>query len=212
MTDVPISKTIPSTGFALNSRWRTAGGGTLLVAAALLLVATLLEAGTLGDPSARTPLFWLFVAVFAVCSVLFLVATILLAFGRRRDDGIVGDSVLGKVSLLAFGALWLVSQAAYLIGTYFAASDALLATSTVLSLVMIVGAAIGGIVIAVRGIATGPARWSLLLAVVISVVTSTIAGGTSAVGLITAMHVISSLGLMYVGLTYLRARRIPARW
>jgi hypothetical protein len=198
----------------VQSRTRTLGGETILAASILLLAATLVEMATLPSPSDHTAVFWIYFVLFAISSVLFALATYLLAFGPTGGSGIVGASRLGKFALLAFGVFWLIGQAFYLVGTYFVAgphSSAYLTTSTVLTLVALIGALVGAIVIARVRIANGAARWSLIAAVVLSAITGAVAGGSTSVPLITVMHVISSLGLIFAGVTYVLHSRHQAK-
>ncbi len=189
---------------------RPTGGSVFFIASVLLIVATLLELPLLGHPSDRGALFWLFTVSFALAAIGYLLGSLQLAFGARP---VTGPSELAKAGLTVFGVFWLVAQALYLVGAYLAPADTLLLVSTILSLVMILGGLVAGIVIAARGTVTGIARWSLLIGVIVSGVTGAIAGGGSA-GLVTALHLVSAVVLALVGFSFLlsapRAASAPA--
>ncbi len=190
-------------------RWQTTGGGTFLAAAALLAVATLFEYPLLNDPSSRTVIFWIFVVLFAGSAILFLIASSALAFGSTGSNGIIGRSVLGKVGLLGFGVFWLLAQGIYLLWAYFLTapdSSAFETLTTVLTILMFASATLAGVMVAVKHIATGIARWSILIGLVISAIASTAARSTSSAELLTVLYVVSALVLAFVGVTYLRAR------
>ncbi len=206
MTDItsaaPESRTTP-TGAA---RWRVAGGAPLLLAAVLLLVATLIEAAVLPHPDRHDGLFWTFAALFALSSILFLVAAVPLAFGTDGEDGVVGSSATGRTALLAFAVFWILAQGLYLVGTYLAPASGWLAASTVLSILMLACAAVAAVVVVMRHVVSGAARWSMLGAVVVSAVTGGVASGTDDVTIVTVMHCLSAAGFAAVAISYLTAR------
>ena len=195
-------------------RWRILGGGTLLVAALLLLLASILEANPITHPADHDAGFWLFAIVYSLSSILFLLAVFPLAFGSSGSNGIVSDSALGKTGLIAFGVFCLVSRELYLVGTYFTnrtATDTASNLSNLASLLLFVGAIIAGIVIARRGVAQGIARWSMLIALAISLITTALTFTTDATATIRVLDCISALGQAFAGYTYLTAKTTRTR-
>ncbi len=182
---------------------RRRGGAVLLVASLLLVIATFCEAPLLDHADDRSGLFWWFVVAFILSAVGYLVAALLLALGRAA---IAARSAAARTGLIAFGVLWLVAQVLYLFGTYLTPSDGLLLTSTILSLLMLVGGLVAAIVIGVRALLGGVARWSLLVGVLVSGVTGAIAAGSDSAVLVTVLHAISAAVLALVGLAYLLGR------
>ncbi len=197
-----MTQTIPST----RNGSRTAGAGAFAAAAVLLLVATLLELGTLPHPSDHGGLFWLFFVVFAVSILLFAYAVFPLALGSKGGNGIVGPSALGTIGLIAFGIFWLVSQVFYLISTYFSPNSALDTVSTVFIGLAFIGGIIAAIVIIRAGVEKGIARWSLLVAVIVSLVTGAISAAVGDLVLTTVMEIVSTLAQLLVGVSYLPSR------
>jgi hypothetical protein len=181
--------------FPVHSRSRIRGGATLLIAALLLVVATVCEAPILGDADSRGGLFWIFAIAFGLSLIGFLIASLVLGIGS--------DAVAARIGFIAFGVLWFVAQGLYVIGTYLAPSDGLLATSTILSVLMLVGGLVAAISVGAQGLLHGAARWSLLVAVIVSGVTGGIGGATDSSGVITVLHLLSAVGLAVVGVTYL---------
>ncbi len=187
----------------MNSSSRIRGGAALLIASLLLVVATVCEAPLLDDSHPGGPLFWVFVVTFVLASIGYLVAVLLLVAGPGARTA---AWVAARIGLIAFGVLWLVAQVLYLFGAYFTPSDGLLLVSTILSLLMIVGGLVAGIAIGARAIVRGAGRWSLLIGVLISGITGGIVGTSTSSVLATVLHLISSVALALVGVTYLLAR------
>jgi len=182
----------------MNAASRTRGGTTLLVASLLLLVATLVEGPLIGASALDPALFTVFLVAFSLSLVGYLVAGLLLAAGTSH--------AAARVGLILFGVLWLVAQGLFLFGAYFTPSDALLLTSTVLSVVQLLGGLVAAIVIGARGLILGVGRWSLLVGILVSAVTGGIASSAPSAVLLTVMHSISAIGLALVGVTYLVSR------
>lgn len=175
------------------------GGAVLLISSLLLIVATFVEQPLLGHPTTDGGLFWTYLVTFGLASIGYAIAGALLA----ERGSIAGSSVLGRLGLLGFGIFWLVSQVLYLIGTYLTPSDAVLAVSLVFAILMIIALLVGSIVVLVKKIATPLARWTLLVAAILSAVTGGAAGALSSPIAITVLHLISAAGLAAAGLTYL---------
>lgn len=182
------------------------GGAALLIAAALLIIATLAELGPLDHPATHDGAFWTFLVLFWLSTVAFAAAGALLA-----ASGITAGSTLGRAGFVGFGALWLVGEGVfYPVGQYLAPSQGVLLVSTALTVLALVGLLLAGIDVARRGVAHGAARWGLIAAVVLSAVTGAVAGGTGNATTITVLHLISAIGLALVGLSYLMTRRTAA--
>jgi hypothetical protein len=196
----------PDSARGARARWSTLGGGGLVASFALLLVATLIEGGLLAAPMATTAMTWLFLALFVVSLALAVVAVVALAFGASGDDGIVGSSTLGKAGLVGYGVLWAATELVYLIATYLVGDASLLGISGVLGILMTVAAIIAAVVIAVKGVAEGVGRWSLIAAVVISGVVGGAASGTTDPATVTVLHCISAAAMLLVGVSYLADR------
>ena len=187
----------------MSSPYLTRGGTALLAASVLLVIATIGEIPLLGHSHPGGAAFWIFLVTFELSSVGYLVAALLLGVGA---GAIAARSTLARVGLIAFGVFWLVAQTIYLFGSYLTPSDGLLLASTLLSILMLIGGLIAGITIGARALVRGAGRWILLIVVVISGVTGAIAGGSTAIGLVTALHLVSAVGLAIAGLVYLLAR------
>lgn len=194
----------PKTGSLAVQRhsWQRAGGGPTVVGAILLVVETWLEYLVLG-PGAPAVVFVLFVVAFGASTVVLLVAAFALV-----HYGIVGTSSGGRFALRAYGICWLLAQGSYLTYKYFlppAISNfyAVLISSAFLGLTLLFGLA-SAVFIALSRIAWGPARWSLLLSIGISVVVVLLSGNDSLLTL-SLLETASAAGLLFVGVTYVLA-------
>lgn len=194
--------------------WQRLGGGGILVAAALLLVATILEYVYWGADGDRSATLIAFIPIFSLSLLVYFAAMFPLAFGRSGSDGIVADSVVGKASLIAFGTLFLANETLYLIANYFTdpASDFVAANvaSLILAALQYLAALVAAVVIIRAGIARGAARWSLLIAVVIGLICGSIVQSTDSLELTTFFYGISTLVQILVGISYLTAPRKEA--
>ncbi|WP_286343362.1 hypothetical protein [Frondihabitans sucicola] len=175
-----------------------------MVGAILLAVATWIEYVVLG-PGAPLEVFVLFLVLFGASIVLFAVAAFALA-----HYGIVGTSPGGRFALRAYGLCWVISQAAYLAYKYVlppATSNfyAVLLSTLFLALTFVFGV-VAAAFIAARRIAWGPARWSLFVAIAISVGVGLLTSRSDSLILLTVWETISALGQVFVGLTYWFAR------
>lgn len=168
----------------------------LLTASLLLVIATICEAPLLASPRTSGGLFWLFTITFILSTVGFLIAALILSIGRQA---MVAGSAAAAATLAGFGILWLLGQAVYLFGQYFTPSSGLLLVSTILMLLALISGLIAAIIIGVRRFASGAARWSLLIGLLVSGIT----GASSSPALITVMHLISAVAVALVGLSYL---------
>ena len=98
--------------------WGVWGGVAVTIGAVLLLVATLLEGPLWQAETFDHGLLAVFSALFLGSTVAHAIAMIPLSGGRTGADGIVGSSVMGRVALLGFGAIFLASQTLYYAVTY----------------------------------------------------------------------------------------------
>ncbi len=178
------------------------GGVTLLIAAVLLIVATIAELGLLGHPADRSGIFVLYLITFLLSLIGFVIAGVQLALG-----GLAAASVAGRTGLLGFGILWLVAQALYVLGYYVTPSDALLTVSLVFNLLWLLSGLLAAIVVARVAAVHGASRWVLLVAIIISGITGIIAGGVADPTAITVLHLISAIALGVTGLVYALAGR-----
>jgi len=191
--------------------WQRYGGGGILIAAILLLVATILEYVYWTADGDQTGTFVVFVIAFSLSLLLYLASMFPLAFGGHGDDGIVGRSIAGKAGSIAFGVLFLAGQALYLLANYFtdAASDFAAANvaSIVLAVLQYVAALVASIVIVRAGVARGLARWSLLVATIVGLVFGIIVQTGTSLELTTILYCISTVVQALVGVSYLTAPR-----
>jgi hypothetical protein len=191
--------------------WQIHGGGDLVVGAALLLVATLLEYPLLTDSTDRGPLFWGFVVTFVLSLVAYAAAMFALAFGSKGDDGIVGRSVLGRAALIGFGIFWFAAQLVYLLSHYFTAPGSDFAAANAAAIVLValtyVSAVVAGIVIVRARVATGFARWSLLLLMIVAAVCGGIANAVGSPEVVTVAYSLSTVAQLLIGVSYLANRR-----
>ena len=188
--------------------WSTWSGAGIALGGALLLVATLLEWVLLReDAPGLVPVF---AVLFLGSAVAHAAAMWPLAFGRRGDDGAVGRSVLGMVALVVFGLAFFANQVSYFVVAYGLPEQddytAFGLLQTVLGATQFVALLVGAIVIARAGVATGAARWSLLVLAVLSIgigVTAQVSGDPDVV---TVVYLVSTVAQIAAGVVYLRYR------
>ncbi|ROP50198.1 MULTISPECIES: hypothetical protein [unclassified Rathayibacter] len=193
--------------------WSGAAGAGITVGGALLLLATVLEwhqarEGTAALVPAITVLLVVSTAAHAA-------AMLPLAFGRRGSDGAVAGSVLGKAALLVFGAAFLANQLSYLAAAYAlpsqvdyaALGDFQLGAGVVQSAALL----LGGVVIARRGVATGAARWALLVLATVSIVLGVSTRSADDLDALTALLLLSTVAQIVTGVVFLRHRRRSRR-
>ncbi|GLK16911.1 hypothetical protein [Herbiconiux flava] len=189
--------------------WSSRGGAAITVGGSLLLAATVVEWLLVAQDAAG--LVPLFAALFVAAAVAHAVAMVPVAFGRHGSDGAVGRSALGKAGLIVFGLAFLANQLAYLVVAYFLPAQddysAFLALQTALGVVQFVALLAGAIVIVRAGVATGAARWSLLVLAVLSIVLNGIGQLSGDVDVVTVVHLVSTVAQIIAGIVYLRHRR-----
>lgn len=187
--------------------WQTRGGGGVLLAGALLFVATLIEHAYWSGDASSGLLLALFCVAFVACLVVYPIAMV----AAVRGHGIVGDSAVGRVALPAFGVLFGLNQGLYLLTEYvWQVEPSVLAAEIglgALGLLQLGAALVGAVVVARAGVARGVARWILLPVLAVSTACIAVVEGSSSLNVVTTAHVVSTLGQMAVGLAYLTAPR-----
>jgi len=179
--------------------WGVWGGAAVTVGGAMLLVATLVEIAYWEGPS--TALLSVFTVLFLGSTVAHSLAMIPLSGGRSGSDGIVGSSLVGRVALLGFGALFLTSQTVYYTVTYALPEvddySGVLILSTALGAIQLVLLLVGAVVIVRAKVATGAARWAFLALSGMSILTGVIANGTDSAE-VAAVALLCSTGTQIV--------------
>ena len=179
--------------------WGVWGGAAITTGGVLLMVATLVEIAYWEAPN--TGLLSVFTVVFLGSTVAHSLAMIPLSGGRSGSDGIVGSSLVGRVALLAFGALFLTSQTVYYTVTYALPEvddySGVLILSTALGATQMVLLLVGAIVIVRAKVATGAARWAFLALSGMSILTGVIANGTGSAE-VAAVALLCSTGTQIV--------------
>lgn len=201
-TDLPAATTPAASLSARRPAWGVWGGGLIIVGGALLLIATLVEVPLQEDTSAG--LLGLFAALFLGSTVAHALAMVPLSGGRTGADGIVGGSVLGRLALLGFGAIFLASQTVYYVVSYAMPPvqdySGVFALTLALSVIQLLLLLIGSIVIIRAGVATGAARWAFLALTVVAVVTGAVANATDSLEVATVALLCSTGAQIVVGL------------
>lgn len=201
-----MSKNI--TPAARRPRWSTWGGGAFLVGALALLAATIVEYVVWQTTTLATGVFVVFSVLFFANVVLYLIAMFTLGFA---DGGIAGRSAIGRTGLVLFGIGWAVNQVIYWTGYLQPVlAPALGVLSTIALVVTYLGAIAAAVFIALGRVVRGLARWALLIGLVIGAVCAAISYTTSDQVLITVVLSVSCAAQAFVGLSYLRARRVAA--
>lgn len=190
------------------SAWAIWGGSLITVGGALLFLATLVEVPLQEDASPA--LLGLFAALFLGSTVAHAVAMVPLSGGRTGADGIVGASLLGRLSLLGFGAVFLTSQTVYFVVTYalppvddYSGAVALTLALSVTQLLLLL---VASIVIIRAGVATGAARWAFLALTVVAVVTGAVANSADSLAVGTVALLCSTGAQIVVGLVLATTR------
>jgi hypothetical protein len=190
---------------ATRPAWSRLGGGGILAAALLLFSATILEYFYWVPAGGDSPALLVAILVtFGLSILLYLLCVFPLAFGSTGSNGIVGRSVVGKIALLAFGIGFAALQTTYLMNTYITGGDAG-AVSPVLAAVQYLGVLVAAIIIARVGIATGAARWALLVGAVVSAVCQVVVQTAVSYEVVTIAYSVSTIVQAAVGVTYLIA-------
>lgn len=174
--------------------WARWGGGGIVLAATLLLLATVVESILARQGGG----FWsaLFAVLLLGSAVAYALATVPLALGSSGANGIVGASVVGKLGLLGFGALFLAAEISYYVVLYLLPPvddySGWNAFSLALGVAQMALLLIAAVVVARGAIASGATRFALLAFVVVASVTGVIAQGTSDLTTVTVAHLIST--------------------
>jgi hypothetical protein len=188
--------------------WGVWGGAAVLVGGTLLLAATLVEVAYWEGPNGG--LLVVFAVLFLGSTVAHALSMIPLSGGRTGSDGIVGSSLVGRVALLGFGAVFLTSQTLYYTVTYALPEvddySGVLALSTALGAIQLLLLLVGAIEVVRAKVATGAARWAFLALSGVSILTGVIANGTESAE-VAAVALLCSTGTqIVVGLVLLTAR------
>lgn len=188
--------------------WGVWGGGLITVGGTLLLIATLVEVPLQEDASGA--LLALFAVLFLGSAVAHALAMVPLSGGRTGADGIVGGSVVGRLALLGFGAVFLTSQTVYFVVTYALPpvddySGAFVLT-LVLSVTQLLLLLVASLVVLRAGVAVGAARWALLALTVVAVVTGAVANAADSLAVATVALLCSTGAQIVVGLVLATTR------
>ncbi|WP_378143683.1 hypothetical protein ACFJGV_09660 [Cnuibacter sp. UC19_7] len=188
--------------------WAVWGGGLITVGGTLLLIATLVEVPLQGDPSPA--LLGTFAALFLGSAVAHALSMVPLSGGRTGSEGIVGSSLVGRLALLGFGAVFLTSQTVYFVVTYalppvddYSGAFVLTLALSVTQLLLLL---IASLVVVRAGVAIGAARWALLALTVVAVVTGAVANATDSLEVATVALLCSTGAQIVVGLVLATAR------
>lgn len=188
--------------------WARWGGTGILLGGTLLLAATIVEV-TLWD-DASSALLPLFTLLFLASTVVHALAMLPLALGSTGADGITGTRMVGKVTLLGFGAVFLLNQTLYFVTTYGSVDAVDLSligwlplTLAAAQLVLLLTAAIA---VVRAGVATGSARWALLALTVVAAIAGAVAGASGDVAVVTVALMSSCVAQIVVGLVIAGAR------
>jgi hypothetical protein len=188
--------------------WAVWGGAAVTAGGAMLLAATLVEVAYWEAPS--TGLLGVLTVLFLGSTAAHALAMIPLSGGRSGSDGIVGPSLVGRIALLAFGAVFLTSQTVYYTVTYALPEvddySGVLTLSTALGAIQLILLLVGAIAIIRAKVATGAARWAFLALSVVAIVTGVIANGTESAEVAAVALLCSTGAQIVVGLVLLTTR------
>lgn len=195
--------TIEGTG---TRRWQRRGGG-------LVIAAFVLEgAGLLGYylTNVRAPQAGVILAdgLPLLAATALVLAVFTLTMGTNGTDGIVGSSRTGKTALIAWGVFTLLSRVANL-GFFTLGVGALDNVGGVVrtcAVVAVITGAVASVVIYRARIATGAARWALMVVVLLQFAALALTGMSN-----TLSWVIAGLGIisgLLLGLIWTRAATI----
>lgn len=155
-----------------SANWRLFGGGAMLVGAAFWLIALIVVAA--GSGGAITS--WLTILGFLILGA----SGFFLAFGQTGSNGVVGGSVLGKLGFVVFGVGFILLALVPLLSVFGTGLPP--ETSTVGTVLVVIGGVIGAIVTYQKGVARGVARWFFFVPVAFSIVWLVSALGWLAIG------------------------------
>ena len=188
--------------------WALWGGLGITIGGALLLAATVVEYFLSEDsPSA---LVGLFTALFLGSTIAHALAMIPLAGGRTGANGAVGPSLVGRVALLGFGAVFMTNQFVYYAVSYAMPTvddySGTLAFTLALGIGQLVLLLVGSIIIVRAGVAAGAARWALLALTGVAVITGAVANATDSYEVATLALLCSTGAQIVVGLVFMATR------
>ncbi|MBK0419832.1 hypothetical protein JD276_12385 [Leucobacter sp. CSA1] len=193
---------------AARPAWARWGGAGVLTGGVLLLLATLVEVALAEE---RAPaLLALFSVLFLGSTLVHAAATVALAGGRSGADGIAGRSALGRLALLAFGAVFMTNQFVYYTVSYALPpvddySGAFLLTGG-LGIAQFVLMLTGSVGIVRGGAVSGVARWAFPALTVVALGTGMIATFTDSFAVATAALLASTVAQIVVGAVLFTAR------
>jgi hypothetical protein len=194
-------------------RWPRTAGLLIAVGGVLLTAATAVEitADVATQPGPATA-FWV---LFLASTLTHVAAMVPLALGRGDGQGAVGASLVGKVALLGFGALFLANQSMYLVTAYLLPSAALtegaLAFLVGMSAAQGVALLVGGIVIVRAGVLTGGARWAVLVLALVGFALGVVLNVSTVEALSNAMYFVSTGAQIVAGLVIFRSTVAAAK-
>jgi hypothetical protein len=175
------------------ANWRLFGGGGLIVGGVLWLIVALAGVGgALGT--------WLQIIAYIALAL----AGFALAFGQTGSNGVVGGSVLGKLSFIAFGVGFALLALLPLLGFVGVGLPPVLATVAIV--LIAIGAVIGAVVAYQKGVARGIARWIFFVPAVLALVWLFVTLGWVVIGG-PILVILLTLTLAVAGVAYLLNRR-----
>ncbi|MBD8217098.1 hypothetical protein IFU40_00470 [Microbacterium sp. CFBP 13617] len=194
-------------------RWARTAGLLIVVGGVLLTAATAVElTADVATESGPATAFWVF---FLASTLAHVAAMVPLALGRGDGEGAVGSSLVGKVALLGFGALFLANQSMYLVTAYLLPSavftDGAMAFLGAMSAVQGVALLVGGIVIVRAGVLTGAARWAVLVLALVGFALGAVLTVGTIEALSNAMYFVSTGAQIVAGLVILRSTVAAAK-
>ena len=194
-------------------RWARTAGILIVVGGALLTAATVVEitADVAIHPGPATA-FWV---LFLASTLAHVAAMFPLALGRGDGQGAVGSSLVGKVALLGFGALFLANQSMYLVTAYLlpsaAFTDGAMAFLFAMSAVQGIALLVGGIVIVRAGVLTGAARGAVLVLALVGFALGAVLNLSTIEALSNAMYFVSTGAQIVAGLVISRSTVAAAK-
>jgi hypothetical protein len=194
-------------------RWARTAGILIVVGGALLTAATAIElTADVSTQSGPATAFWV---LFLASTLAHVAAMVPLALGRGDGEGAVGASLVGKVALLGFGALFLANQSMYLVTAYLLPSavftDGAMAFLVAMSAVQGIALLIGGIVIVRAGVLTGAARWAVLVLALVGFALGVVLNVSTIEALSNMMYFVSTGAQIVAGLVIFRSTVAAAK-
>jgi hypothetical protein len=135
-----------------SANWRLFGGGGLIVGGVVSLIAAIV-----GVAAATPVIVWLYILAFLIIGV----ALLFVAFGQTGSNGAVGNSVLGKVSLIGYALAWILAALFALLSALKVLADPGTAVSWIIGVLIIAGGLLSAFSVFQQGVARGFAKWAL---------------------------------------------------